>query len=95
MSFPPSADPLTDVKRVLGVFAHPDDVDFAAGGTVAKWVSEGLEVACVVVTRGDAGGFDDTPRQEMPGLREAEQRAAAVDSGSRRSSSSTGTPTGP
>jgi len=29
----------------------------------------------------DAGGFDDTPRSEMPALREAEQRAAAAEVG--------------
>jgi LmbE family N-acetylglucosaminyl deacetylase len=40
-------------------------------------VDEGLDVAYLVVTRGDAGGFDDTPRDQMPHLREAEQRAAA------------------
>ncbi len=78
MSFPPSAPPLEDVERVLCVHAHPDDVDFAAAGTVARWVSDGLDVTYLVVTRGDAGGFDDTPRDEMPGLREAEQRAAAL-----------------
>jgi LmbE family N-acetylglucosaminyl deacetylase len=77
MSFPPSAQPLTDVERVLVVSAHPDDVDFGAAGTVARWVEEGLDVAYLVVTRGDAGGFDDTPRDQMPLLREAEQRAAA------------------
>jgi LmbE family N-acetylglucosaminyl deacetylase len=81
VSFPPSAEPLTDVKRVLGVFAHPDDVDFGAGGTVAQWVADGLEVAYVLVTRGDAGGFDDTPREDMPPIREAEQRAAAHEIG--------------
>ena len=81
MSFPPSAEPLPDVARVLGVFAHPDDVDFGAGGTIARWVSEGLDVAYVIVTRGDAGGFDDTPRDDMPDLREAEQRAAALELG--------------
>ncbi len=81
MSFPPSATPLPDVKRVLGVFAHPDDVDFGAGGTVARWVADGLDVAYIIVTRGDAGGFDDTPRDQMPGLREAEQRAAAAELG--------------
>ena len=78
MTFPPSAAPRTDVERVLCVFAHPDDVDFGAAGTIAQWVAEGLEVGYLVVTRGDAGGFDDTPREQMPALREAEQRAAAA-----------------
>jgi LmbE family N-acetylglucosaminyl deacetylase len=76
--FPPSATPLDDVQRVLCVFAHPDDADFGAAGTIARWVAEGLEVSYVLVTRGDTGGFDDTPREQMPHLREAEQRAAAA-----------------
>ncbi|GIF99258.1 GlcNAc-PI de-N-acetylase [Catellatospora citrea] len=78
MNFPVSAAPCADVQRVLCVFAHPDDVDFGAAGTVARWVDEGIEVSYLLVTRGDAGGFDETPRHEMPGLREAEQRAAAA-----------------
>jgi len=81
VSFPPSAEPLADVKRVLGVFAHPDDVDFGAGGTVARWIADGIEVGYVIATRGDAGGFDDTPRELMPAIREAEQRAAATELG--------------
>ncbi len=63
---------------MLAVFAHPDDVDFGAAGTVARWVADGLEVAYLVITRGDAGGFDETPRELIPALREAEQRAAAA-----------------
>ncbi|HZN18269.1 MAG TPA: PIG-L deacetylase family protein [Micromonosporaceae bacterium] len=78
MSFPPSAPPLADVARVLCVFAHPDDVDFGSAGTVARWVAEGLDVAYLLVTRGEAGGFDDTPREQVPIIREAEQRAAAA-----------------
>ncbi|WP_433610859.1 PIG-L deacetylase family protein [Dactylosporangium sp. CA-139114] len=78
MTFPPSAAPLTDVQRVLCVLAHPDDVDFGSAGTIATWVDAGIEVAYLLVTRGDAGGFDDTPREQMPVLREAEQRAAAA-----------------
>lgn len=70
--------PADDVRRVLAIFAHPDDIDFGAAGTVAHWVAQGIEVAYLVVTRGDAGGFDDTPRDQMPVLREAEQRAAAA-----------------
>jgi LmbE family N-acetylglucosaminyl deacetylase len=78
VSFPPSASPAPDVQRVLCVLAHPDDVDFGSAGTVARWVEEGLEVTYLLVTRGDAGGFDDTPREQMPVLRETEQRAAAA-----------------
>jgi LmbE family N-acetylglucosaminyl deacetylase len=78
MSFPPSVKPASDITRVLCVAAHPDDIDFGAAGTVAGWVEAGLAVTYLVVTRGDAGGFDDTPREHMPALREAEQRAAAA-----------------
>jgi LmbE family N-acetylglucosaminyl deacetylase len=78
VTFPPSAPPLSDVERVLGVFAHPDDVDFGAAGTVACWTRDGIEVAYLIVTRGDAGGFDNTPREQIPALREHEQRAAAA-----------------
>ena len=76
-----SADVLTDVSRVLVVTAHPDDVDFGSGGTVAAWTDAGVEVSYCICTSGDAGGFDDTPRDEMAPLREAEQRAAAKELG--------------
>jgi LmbE family N-acetylglucosaminyl deacetylase len=63
---------------VLSITAHPDDVDFGAAGTVARWTEAGIEVIYCVVTDGDAGGFDeDFPRDEMPALRRAEQVAAA------------------
>ncbi|GLH97991.1 PIG-L deacetylase family protein [Phytohabitans aurantiacus] len=78
MTFPPSAPALSDVRRVLAVFAHPDDVDFGSAGTVASWIEAGIEVTYLIATRGDAGGFDDTPRDQMPLLREKEQRAAAA-----------------
>src|SRR5262249_24379265 len=77
VTFPRSVQPLPDVARVLAVAAHPDDVDFGAAGTVARWVDEGIDVAFLIVTRGDAGGFDETPRERMPLLPQAEQRAAA------------------
>lgn len=65
------------VERVLVLVAHPDDADFGAAGTIAAWTDAGLEVRYCLATSGDAGGFDDTPRSEMAGLREAEQRDAA------------------
>ena len=63
---------------VLAIFAHPDDVDFGAAGTVARWTDAGIAVTYCVVTDGDAGGGDEgIPRAEMPALRRAEQVAAA------------------
>ena len=68
-----------EVERVLVVTAHPDDVDFGAAGTVATWTDAGIEVSYCIVTDGDAGGFDPAvPRSEIPGIRRAEQTAAAA-----------------
>lgn len=70
--------PDSDISRVLCVAAHPDDLDFGASGTVTTLVAAGLTVTYLLCTRGDQGGFDDTPREEMPAIREREQRDAAA-----------------
>jgi LmbE family N-acetylglucosaminyl deacetylase len=75
---PPPTRPADHVERALCVLAHPDDVDFGSAGTVATWTAAGTEVTYCIVTDGDAGGFDDTPRDQMGPLRQAEQRAAAA-----------------
>jgi LmbE family N-acetylglucosaminyl deacetylase len=75
---PLQRQPAEHVERALCVLAHPDDVDFGSAGTVAAWTSAGTEVTYCIVTDGDAGGFDDTPREQMPVLRRAEQIAAAA-----------------
>ncbi|HVN11725.1 MAG TPA: PIG-L deacetylase family protein [Kineosporiaceae bacterium] len=67
-----------DVQRVLCVAAHPDDLEFGAAGTVAGWTRAGLAVTYLVCTRGDQGGFDETPRELVPAIREQEQRDAAA-----------------
>ncbi len=74
------ATPLPDaeVERALVVTAHPDDADFGAAGTIAGWADAGIEVTLLLCTRGEQGGFDDTPRSEMPAIREREQRAASA-----------------
>jgi LmbE family N-acetylglucosaminyl deacetylase len=69
---------IDDVERALAVMAHPDDVDFSAAGTIATWTEAGIEVTYLIVTDGDAGGFDDdVPREAMGPLRRAEQTTAA------------------
>ncbi len=70
------------IQRVLVVTAHPDDVDFGAGGTVATLTDSGVDVAYCIVTDGDAGGFDPTiPRAHIPRIRREEQTAAAKELG--------------
>jgi LmbE family N-acetylglucosaminyl deacetylase len=70
------------VERVLCVMAHPDDVDYGLAGTVAIWTDSGIEVSYCMVTSGDAGGFDPSvPRNQIAGIREREQRAAAKEVG--------------
>ncbi len=67
------------VQRVLMVAAHPDDVDFGSGGTIATWTDAGLEVSYCIVTDGDAGGVDpEVPRSAIGVIRQDEQRKAAA-----------------
>ena len=70
-----------DVERALVVTAHPDDADYGAAGTIAGWTDAGIEVTLLLCTRGEQGGFDDTPRSEMPAIREREQRTASAELG--------------
>ena len=70
-----------DVSRALVVTAHPDDLDFGAGGTVAAWSRSGIDVAICLVTNGDAGQLGSTPRAEVTTVRQAEARAAATELG--------------
>jgi len=68
-----------EVERALVVVAHPDDADFWAGGTIAIWTDSGIAVTYLVLTDGDAGGFDQAvPRERVPAMRRAEQRTAAA-----------------
>ena len=63
---------------LLVVMAHPDDAEFSAGGTLARWTDAGVRVTYCVCTDGDKGTSDPSrhPR-EVAEQRIAEQRAAA------------------
>ena len=78
-------DSLPTPERVLVVAAHPDDIEFGAAGTVARWVGEGAHVRYLIVTRGDKGSDDPTADVDaIADLREEEQRAAAAEIGVER-----------
>ncbi len=69
-------------KRVMGIFAHPDDPEFFCGGTFAKWAADGREITFVLATSGDKGSPDRTMTSErLVEIREAEERAAAAQLG--------------
>ena len=62
----------------LAIGAHPDDVEFGCGATLAKWVAAGCVVHHLVCTDGSKGTWDpDQDLTELLAQRQDEQRAAA------------------
>lgn len=64
--------------RALAVGAHPDDVEFGCGATLARWAAAGCEVSILVCTDGSKGTWD--ARADLGALiatRQDEQRTAA------------------
>lgn len=43
------------MKKVLAVFAHPDDESFGPGGTLGLWAEQGAEIHLICATHGEAG----------------------------------------
>jgi LmbE family N-acetylglucosaminyl deacetylase len=70
-SFPDDA-----FQRVLCVVAHPDDVEYGASSAVAAWTARGVEVAYLLLTRGEAG-MDLLPPEQTAELRVREQVAGS------------------
>lgn len=65
-------------RSALAVAAHPDDAEFGAGGTLAKWAAAGCTVHHLVLTDGSKGTWDVAA--DLPALvarRQEEQREAA------------------
>ena len=52
------AAPEETPTRALAVYAHPDDPEISAGGTLARWAAAGTEVWVLITTRGDKGTQD-------------------------------------
>jgi LmbE family N-acetylglucosaminyl deacetylase len=65
--------------RAMAIGAHPDDIEFGAGATLAKWAAAGCTVQHVVCTDGSKGSWD--PAEDVAALivtRRSEQRDASI-----------------
>jgi LmbE family N-acetylglucosaminyl deacetylase len=64
---------------VLAIGAHPDDVEFGCGATLAKWAARGSEVHLCVLTDGSKGTWDaDADTEELVVRRHEEQESSAA-----------------
>ena len=71
--------PLEAPTRALAVYAHPDDPEISAGGTLASWADAGCHVELLITTRGEKGTSDpDADLDALVALRREETAAAAA-----------------
>jgi LmbE family N-acetylglucosaminyl deacetylase len=69
-------------KVALAIGAHPDDTDFGCAGTAHLWSKAGWDFYYCVVTDGSKGTNDAAlTSDQLPKVRQAEQRAAAAELG--------------
>lgn len=65
-------------KIILAVGAHPDDMDFGASATIARFVQEGATAYYIVATDGSRGSGDpEMTHEHLAEIRKEEQLAAA------------------
>jgi len=71
-------------ERALAVMAHPDDIEFMAGGLVARWARLGTELHYCLLTDGNSGSRDPHISPiDLAITRRGEQRAAGAHVGVR------------
>lgn len=76
--------PLATPGKVLTVGAHPDDAEFGAGATLARWADAGADVTILIVTDGSKGSWNpDEDQNDLIRRRVAEQKAAGSILGAR------------
>jgi LmbE family N-acetylglucosaminyl deacetylase len=74
---PHAPDESRSTGPVLAIFAHPDDAEISAGGTMARWADEGRQVHLLILTNGDRGSEDpNDDREELARTRVVEQESA-------------------
>ena len=68
-----------EIKRILVVAAHPDDLETTSGGTLALLIGRGVEVALLLGTDGDIGTHDlSFTRETLAVVRRQETLAGAA-----------------
>lgn len=75
---PPFSRNLATPRVALAIGAHPDDVEFGCGATLAKWAADGCLVHHLICTDGSKGSWDaNADPRALAERRQHEQRAAA------------------
>ena len=66
-------------KRILVLFAHPDDAEIIFGGTIARLIKDGKTVRTVIATNGDKGMHEGNySNEEFRKIRLNSQKKAGV-----------------
>ncbi len=78
MSEPAVSEGLSVPPVALAIGAHPDDIEFGCGATLAKWAAAGAATHLLILTDGSKGSWDEA--DDLPALvahRQHEARDAA------------------
>ena len=63
--------------NILAIYAHPDDAEFFASGSLSKWASEGHEIYAICCTNGNMGTHDNKlSSEELASIRQKELSSA-------------------
>lgn len=72
-------DDQLEINKAMAIFAHPDDLEWGSGGTLASWIDQGVDVIQVLVTNGASGSSDpEMTRERLVEIRKAEQEKASA-----------------
>src|SRR5436309_12170578 len=65
-------------RSALAVYAHPDDPEISAGGTLARWAEAGASVWVLITTRGEKGTRDPAAQRSEEHTSELQSRENLV-----------------
>lgn len=75
---PSNGTPFAIPDRVLTIGAHPDDAEFGAGATLARWADTGTDITMLIITDGSKGSWDpEIDKATLVRQRKDEQSRAA------------------